>query len=418
MVWANRVAFALVLVVGLVKTGVSQSSLRAESGVLDARHWNFEKRLPLSGYWVFHEGKLMLPGQADTLQGITQFFPAIWNEGDGDKQRTEYGTYVLRVLLPDSVQKLGLEIPQLYNSYILWVNGMKVASSGVVGKTVETTHPKWVHQTVTFPHAEDTLVFVLQIANFHHHKGGSKAPILLGSAEGITKHLSRSVTINVIEAFILLLAGITFLAIYFTKKKRVILYFAMLSLTWAVRCLFSNLYPVVVFFPDIDWQLLVKTEYLTLYFAVLWAILFLHHLLDRLSHAALTYIIVTLNILFILYTLFTPVVMFSQWLSLCQAVAGIVVLYGGYLIVRALLAEHAGSWFLMGSILTGVIIFGYDILAYNTTFNYNYIFLSTGYLVIFLLTAMALLFHLGILKSKFQNKDVLTYEDFFQKSGK
>jgi hypothetical protein len=418
MVWANRVAFALVLVVGLVKTGVSQSSLRAESGVLDARHWNFEKRLPLSGYWVFHEGKLMLPGQADTLQGITQFFPAIWNEGDGDKQRTEYGTYVLRVLLPDSVQKLGLEIPQLYNSYILWVNGMKVASSGVVGKTVETTHPKWVHQTITFPHAEDTLVFVLQIANFHHHKGGSKAPILLGSAEGITKHLSRSVTINVIEAFILLLAGITFLAIYFTKKKRVILYFAMLSLTWAVRCLFSNLYPVVVFFPDIDWQLLVKTEYLTLYFAVLWAILFLHHLLDRLSHAALTYIIVTLNILFILYTLFTPVVMFSQWLSLYLAVAGIVVLYGGYLIVRALLAEHAGSWFLMGSILTGVIIFGYDILAYNTTFNYNYIFLSTGYLVIFLLTAMALLFHLGILKSKFQNKDVLTYEDFFQKSGK
>jgi hypothetical protein len=418
MVWANRVAFALVLVVGLVKTGVSQSSLRAESGVLDARHWNFEKRLPLSGYWVFHEGKLMLPGQADTLQGITQFFPAIWNEGDGDKQRTEYGTYVLRVLLPDSVQKLGLEIPQLYNSYILWVNGIKVASSGVVGKTVETTHPKWVHQTITFPHAEDTLVFVLQIANFHHHKGGSKAPILLGSAEGITKHLSRSVTINVIEAFILLLAGITFLAIYFTKKKRVILYFAMLSLTWAVRCLFSNLYPVVVFFPDIDWQLLVKTEYLTLYFAVLWAILFLHHLLDRLSHAALTYIIVTLNILFILYTLFTPVVMFSQWLSLYLAVAGIVVLYGGYLIVRALLAEHAGSWFLMGSILTGVIIFGYDILAYNTTFNYNYIFLSTGYLVIFLLTAMALLFHLGILKSKFQNRDVLTYEDFFQKSGK
>jgi hypothetical protein len=418
MVWANRVAFALVLVVGLVKTGVSQSSLRAESGVLDARHWNFEKRLPLSGYWVFHEGKLMLPGQADTLQGITQFFPAIWNEGDGDKQRTEYGTYVLRVLLPDSVQKLGLEIPQLYNSYILWVNGMKVASSGVVGKTVETTHPRWVHQTVTFPHAEDTLVFVLQIANFHHHKGGSKAPILLGSAEGITKHLSRSVTINVIEAFILLLAGITFLVIYFTKKKRVILYFAMLSLTWAVRCLFSNLYPVVVFFPDIDWQLLVKTEYLTLYFAVLWAILFLHHLLDRLSHAALTYIIVTLNILFILYTLFTPVVMFSQWLSLYLAVAGIVVLYGGYLIVRALLAEHAGSWFLMGSILTGVIIFGYDILAYNTTFNYNYIFLSTGYLVIFLLTAMALLFHLGILKSKFQNRDVLTYEDFFQKSGK
>jgi hypothetical protein len=173
----------------------------------------------------------------------------------------------------------------------------------------------------------------------------------------------------------------------------------------------------VFFFPDIDWQFLVKTEYLTLYFAVMWAILFLHHLLDRLSHAALTYIIVTLNALFVIYTLLTPVVMFSQWLSLYLAVAGVVILYGGYLIVRALLAEHIGSWFLMGSILTGVIIFGYDILAYNTAFNYNYIFLSTGYLVIFLLTALALLLHLGILKSKLQSRDVLTYEDFFQKNG-
>jgi hypothetical protein len=109
--------------------------------------------------------------------------------------------------------------------------------------------------------------------------------------------------------------------------------------------------------------------------------------------------------------------MFSQWLSLYLAVAGVVILYGGYLIVRALLAEHIGSWFLMGSILTGVIIFGYDILAYNTAFNYNYIFLSTGYLVIFLLTALALLLHLGILKSKLQSRDVLTYEDFFQKNG-
>lgn len=418
MVWANRVVFSLVLVIGLVTAGVSQSSFRAESGTLDARHWNFQKRLPLSGYWTFHEGQLLQPEQIDTLRGITQFFPAIWNEGSEDKQRIEYGTYVLKVLLPDSVQKLGIEIPQLYNSYILWINGLKVASSGVVGNTIETTQPKWVHQTVTFPHAADTLVVVLQIANFHHHKGGSKAPILLGSAEGITKHLSRSVTINVIEAIILFLAGITFLTIFFVKKKRVILYFALLSLTWAVRCLFSNLYPVVVFFPDIDWQFLVKTEYLTLYFAVMWAILFLHHLLDRLSHAALTYIIVTLNALFVIYTLLTPVVMFSQWLSLYLAVAGVVILYGGYLIIRALLAEHVGSWFLMGSILTGVVIFGYDILAYNTTFNYNYIFLSTGYLVIFMLTALALLFHLGILKSKLQSRDVLTYEDFFQKNSK
>jgi hypothetical protein len=415
MVWVNRIALVL-LCICFAKDCISQSDIRAESGVLDARHWNFQKRLPLTGYWTFHEGELLLPEQIDSVRGTSHFFPAIWKDDSENKQRTEYGTYSLKILLPDSILNMGLEIPQMYNSYTCWVNGIKVASAGAVGKTEDEAKPKWFHQTVTFStHAKDTLVVVLHISNFHHHKGGSKDPIQLGSAEGISKHLSRAVATNVIEAIILFLAGSAFLMVYIFRKKKVILFFSLLSLTWAVRCVFSNLYPVVVFYPDINWQFLVKTEYLTLYLAVIWAMLFLHHLLDKLSNPLITYTIVALNSLFVIYTLFAPVIIFSQWLSLYLAVAGIVIVYGGYLIIRALLAEYIGSWLLTGSILTGVIIFGYDMLAYNTTFGYNYIFLSTGYLVIFLLTAIALLFHLGILKSQLKRTDVLTYDDFFKK---
>ncbi|HEY9047966.1 MAG TPA: 7TM-DISM domain-containing protein [Ohtaekwangia sp.] len=415
MAWFNRLCLALVFVC-LAGQGISQNIIRAEAGLLDARKWNFrEKNLALSGYWTFYENQLVSPDQVYSTRGMDHFFPAIWGESSSDKNQTEYATYALRVLVPDSIRKLALEIPQLYCSYTLWVNGLKVASAGTVGTTKETTLPKWVYQTTTFSvNAKDTLSIVLQIANFYHHKGGAKDPILLGDATRITRHVSRSVTINVVESFILCMAGIAFLVIYFARKQKEVLFFALLSLTWAVRCMFSNLYPVVVFYPNINWQLLVRVEYFTLYFAIVWATLFLHFVLRKLSNPLVTYAIVILNGLFIIYTLFTPVIIFSQWITLYLAVAGIAVLYAGVLIMRALMIDHSGSWFLMGGIVTGIVIFGYDILAYNTTFGYNYIFLSTGYLVIFLLTAIGLFFQLGILKSKRRRSDVLTYDDLFK----
>ncbi|WP_333820212.1 7TM diverse intracellular signaling domain-containing protein [Ohtaekwangia sp.] len=420
MVWLSRLCLVLTFLC-FSRQGISQNLVRAEAGVLNARDWKFQdKSLPLSGYWTFYDRQLLSPEQLDAniIRGIDRFFPGLWNKDTDDKERTEYGTYALRVLLPDSVHKLAVEIPQLYCSYTLWANGLKVASAGRVDSTEQTSIPKWVYQTTSFSvNPKDTLSLVLQISNFHHHKGGAKDAILLGNPDQVTHHVSRSITVNVVQALILLLAGLAFLIIYFAQRQKAILFFALLSLTWSVRCMFSNLYPVVTFYPNIDWQLLVKVEYFSLYFGIIWASLFLHHVLNKFSSQIVTYTIVVLNVLFSIYTLFTPVLIFSQWISLYLAVAGVTVLYAGILIVRGLLMDHAGSWFLVGGIITGIVMFGYDILAYNTAFHYNYMFLSTGYLMIFLLTAIGLFFQLGILKSKGKRSDVLTYDDLFKNSG-
>jgi hypothetical protein len=69
---------------------------------------------------------------------------------------------------------------------------------------------------------------------------------------------------------------------------------------------------------------------------------------------------------------------------------------------------------MVGSIITGVAMFGYDIVAYNKGGVYDFIFLSIGYLLIFLLTTVVLLYHLNVFKSHGEQQ-VLTYEDFFKK---
>ena len=59
--------------------------------------------------------------------------------------------------------------------------------------------------------------------------------------------------------------------IFFIQRnnKLVVLYFALLCITWSIRSVFSNLYPVMLVLPDFSWEWLVKIEYLTLYFTVI-----------------------------------------------------------------------------------------------------------------------------------------------------
>ena len=382
--------------------------------LLDARNWNFSKRLPLKGTWNFSETKLIPPDSLEQRDLHSTFFPSLWNDNRADGKGIGYATYTLKVLVPDSLKMLALEIPQLYSSYKLWVNGNLIASAGTVGVKKETAVAQWIHQTATFNNPLDTLQIVLQIANFHHYKGGAKDPVYLGTPDRIDSHFAWALGSNLVEASILMLEGFFFLFFYRKRKKSVILYFALLCLTWSLRSVFSNLYPATLLWPDMNWQLLVKIEYITLYLTAVWAALFFNSLFKDISNVIFIYLPIALNLFFIVFTLLTPAVVFSRWISVYLGVAALVILYGATMIVRALIVEREGSWFLMLSLGVGVLVFGYDIAAYQGSLSYNVVWLNMGYVAIFILTTIALLFHLGIFKNKIASKKMLTYSDLFQ----
>lgn len=394
----------------------AQSAVRAEGGVLDARYWNFqEQNLALTGYWAHYPNELVTPREAGAKKGQIHYLPELWNETTPDGKGLGYATYQLKVLLPDTIHQLAVEVPQLYSGYTLWANGLEIASAGVVSDRKETTTPQWVHQVgVISMDPADTLVLVLQIANFHHYKGGIKDPVMLGLSTNIHDHAFYAITASVIESAVLATLALCFFILFMVRRQRVVLYFALLCLSWGARAWFSNVYPVTAFFPSMPWAWVVRFEYLTLYSGIVWAALFLHALLENLSHQLMPYIVVVLNILFALFTLFTPALVYSQWVGLYLAVAAFVLIYAAVLAVRALMFEQAGAWYMVASIITGVAMFGYDIVAYNKGGVYDYIFLSIGYLLIFLLTTVVLLYHLNVFKSRGE-KQVLTYEDFFKK---
>lgn len=382
----------------------------AERGVLDLRTWNFnEQKVALTGYWNYFENELV----NDSIQktGSLSQFPQLWSEG------VQYATYQLNILFPPTSQNLSLEIPQLYSGYQLFVNGKPLAANGKPGTSRETTIPQWLPQTVSFEHSDDTVSILLHVANFYHNKGGVKEPIYLGSSAMLQQHRSIVINSNQAEAIILMLLGFTFFAIYSIReeRKKITFYYSLLCFSWAIRSVFSNYYLFTTYFPDFSWSIMVKIEYITLYSTMIWSILFLSRLFPGESNNIVKYILVGLNCLFIVVTAVFPPIVFTQWLTVYLAVAGVLIFFACIIVIRALIHERSGVWFLVTCLFLGIVLFSYDIFVYEGFFALpNPIFFSIGYLSIFAILGITLLYHLKIFKGDGAS-GTLTYEDLYGK---
>jgi len=373
----------------------SQSS-ELIGGVIDARFWSEDSSFPVAGYCHFFDGQLLSPEECSKATSDIVSFPALFKSGVG------YATYSLMIAFKEShTKELGLAVPQMYSSYRLWANGRLVAENGKVGKSIVDCVPQWKPQTVFIEVPGDTLHLVLQIANFHHDIGGIKEPIYIGTAAKMQLKRTVATFSSLTQTIVLFLICVYFFFIYFSRtKKKVTLYFGLLCLTWSVRSMFSNLYPSLFLFPDFDWTTTVRIEYITIYFTMIWSILFLGQIFQNEANIFFKYALIFSNLLFTLFTLFTLPLSFTHWLNVYLSAAIVMLLYAGFTVIRAWVNERVGSGLLTISAILGINIFAYDIFVYEGFSSYDPIIFSFGYISIFLLMSWALSMNLGLIKSK------------------
>lgn len=340
------------------------------------------------------------------------YFPQVLAKTD--TKNVQFGTYSVIILLPPHTGKLAFDIPQLYSSYKLVVNGKLVAENGKPGTSREATVPQWKPQVSEFEPEGDTLRVILQVANFYHYHTGSKQPIYLGPAAVLKQLEHVSKTSNLAEFIILTLLGLVFFGIYYIRqeKKKITLYFSLLCISWAIRSVFSNLYLFIDFFPTFDWTWMVRIEYITLYSMVIWTVLFFSKLFPKESSKLIKYIFVIGNCTFIAETLIMPPVFFTKWIALYLVVAALVLIHSGVITIRALIKERTGVWYLVFSLVISLILFGYDMFVFEGFFQYyNAVLFSVGYIIIFLLMSIALFYHLKIFKG--DGGSGLTFDDLY-----
>lgn len=410
-------AVTLLLVLFATHSTFADTIPKVNQGILDAKNFNFfENKLALRGYWMIYDQQLLSLQECRQSPGLPAFFPSIWNDERPSRDGQGFATYYLKVYLKQPLPTLAIEVPQLYSCYALWINGKKLAENGKVGTTEESTIPQWMPLTVKIPDQQDTLHVVLQLGNFHHYKGGAKEDIYIGTVEMLTKHRDLSYGSTIVEIIVLILIAIlTLLLLYMQPEKRkIIIYFTLLSFSWAIRAAFSNQYVVTYYIPDFNWNILVKVEYITIYLSMIWGILFLSRLFPNEGSNIIKYLLVTFSSFFIAFTVITPPMVFTRWLPVYLTLTGILLVYAAYIVIRAIINEQSGVWYLVVSIGLGVVTFGYDIFAFGGWVAYNPVIRSVAYIVMFLCLAAALLFHLGIFKSSGAS-NVLTFDDLYKK---
>lgn len=226
----------------------------------------------LDGEWEFYWSEIFNPQDFSSKNIPTKHyfnFPQTWNDktvGNLLLSGHGYATYRLLIEFDEIPPLLALSIPDFFTSYQLWVNGEVLAKAGRLGTGKSSAKPHWLPDSKPFSINSTQLEIILQIANFHHRKGGAGEPILIGTSDTILslRESEQSLTYILFGSFII--CGLFLLGLYlFGKGDRAALFFALFCLTHSYRIIGAENYVLHHVAPWLPWWFTTKLEYLSLF---------------------------------------------------------------------------------------------------------------------------------------------------------
>jgi len=333
----------------------------AKKGIIDLRQENFfDKSFTINGEWGFYWNRLLDPDSLSSADPVYVPFPRLWNDLkiDGHPIPAQgYATYTLTILLPAKRPRLGMEIPDAYCSLKLYVNGVVQAQNGEPATTRESATPFWVTRNIALPPGErDTLVLVLQVANFWHARGGAYKSILIGDKDELFLKKNQDAAYDFMLCGCLFMGGLFFLALYiFARNDKTILYFALFCILYSYRMVGTSHYALHALFSATNWFITIRIEYLTLSLGITLFTAYTRSLYPEDSHRWVMRGMIGFCLLYSAMVLFTPTLVFTRALVVFLAVMFFCIAYAGYVYMRAARKRRSGSAFALAS--AGVMLF-------------------------------------------------------------
>jgi two-component system, cell cycle sensor histidine kinase and response regulator CckA len=364
----------------------NKTAPRAENGVLDLSAWSLKNDGPvaLDGKWEFYWNTHLKPDDfsSETPPKKNGFIevPGTWNgyEINGKKIDGEgYATYRLKIHLANSGQILAFKLLDMATSFSVYLDGKKLMSAGVPGKTPQSTKPRFFPQVVEFKPVFEQLEVVILVSNFHHHKGGAWEPILLGLSADIRQIRQRALNLNFFLFGGILMMGLYHMSLFIIRaKEKSILYFGIFCFLIAIRSLVTGERCLIGLFPDFSWEIYTKIAYLTFYIAApVFAMYFRYIFPKEISRYVISLVIIV-SALFSGIVLFTPAKIYTHMIPIFQIFTVVVSCYGFYALILALVRKRRGA---------GVCLAGFAVL-FLTIVNdmlYANLLIQTGYIIQF-----------------------------------
>ncbi len=353
----------------------------------DLRTHSFEENpvVDIDTTWAFYWKSLIHPtnlndANPDTLLPFTTNWATIF-----EQESKGFATYAITILLPAKHPSLALDIPDFYSAYHLYVGDSLFASNGKVAHSKNEYEPKWLPLTKSLSQFRaDTLTLVLQVANFHHSKGGAYLSIKLGESDLLFRDRYISYGYSFILTGVLLMAGLFFLGVYlFGRREISILYFAAFSLVYSYRIIGFGSYAFHMLFPDIPWIATIRIEYTTLFLSGLLFGLYTLYLYPKETSKPMIYVLSAISVLFTLESLFLPPSVFTQLVVPYFILLIFYLVLAFYVYIKAVINNRPGAIYSLISSGAIFVVFGYEIFVYLGIFETSLFLNFAGYLFFF-----------------------------------
>jgi signal transduction histidine kinase len=294
-------------------------AILANKGVLDLRTMKNSDHfsINLNGEWEFYWMKLLHPFDFEANQYKPDLYgnvPSYWTDYKGPvkTERFGYATYRLKILFPHGYSlPLAIDLPVFDSSYDIYLNGKYFGGNGTPGKNAEETKPEYRRNFFRINQASDSLDIIINVANFHHGRGGFWLPIKIGTFSEIQKQLSARWAVDWSVISLLLGFSVFFLFFYVLNPNEKLLgAFGLATIALAFRPLFTSHFLILNLF-DISWIWIIRWEYLLLYLLITGWSWFAANLYPSVFAKILAWSVTLLFCMFAFLTLFLPAYLFS-----------------------------------------------------------------------------------------------------------
>ncbi len=362
------------LVVNLDQKKDKTLQLQAEKGKFSLTFWypQTSPPQPLSGEWFSFPDQLLSPEAAAENMALSSpvIVPDVWHSNG---PRRHAVTYVLSLSdIPQQIE-LGLLIPEIKNSFRLFLDDREVASGGV-----SSVHPdqiegyfgdKVVYLGMLRPDAQLTL----QVSNYRHARGGIHEAMILAPYEHWQAYYRNNILLEGVVICLALLAGILILVEFaHGPKHKELLWIALFTLLLAGYTGTTGLGTFLTLFGAFPWEIAVRLEYIGFSCAIPLFIKWLGSLYGPEATPRLVQYLPWLSLFLLLLIILTPSVLFTELLYALLVYMSICILLTVMIVVRLFLLNRAGirilafgGFALFASILhdLGVFFFGEGFLA-------------------------------------------------------
>ncbi len=192
--------------------------------------------------------------------------PGVWNGkqvGAYTFQGADFATFRL-VVKGLKAGPLSLRTQEFGSSARIFVAGKVILRAGDPGTSREATMAQARPGLAFFDHRGGDLEIVLQVANFHHRKGGVYYPIELGAHRPVLQRVQLARAIEVMLIGALSIMALYHLGLYFLHRSdRSPLVFAALTTTFAIRAASTGQRTIQDVIPWLSYDAFYRIEYLT-----------------------------------------------------------------------------------------------------------------------------------------------------------